>query len=140
MEEPSTKNSTPETEPSSVAEALIVIVPQTLHLIYDFHAAIRTMHRILAPGGTALVTFPGITPLGDATWVDTWMWGFTSRSAQRMFAAVFGDENVTVEVFGNVTTAAAFVVGLSADDLRPADFEAYDPRYEILVCVRAVKA
>ena len=38
-----------------------VICTQTLLLIYDVHAAVRTLHRVLKPGGTALVTVPGIS-------------------------------------------------------------------------------
>jgi SAM-dependent methyltransferase len=36
-----------------------VILTQTLHLIYDVPAAIRTLHRVLKPGGTLLLTVPG---------------------------------------------------------------------------------
>jgi SAM-dependent methyltransferase len=35
-----------------------VILTQTLHLVYDARAAIATLRRILAPGGTCLVTVP----------------------------------------------------------------------------------
>ena len=40
-----------------------IILTQTLQLIFDPPAAIRTLHRILKPGGTLLVTVPGITPV-----------------------------------------------------------------------------
>lgn len=36
-----------------------VIVTQTLHLIYEFSAAIRTLYRILKPGERLLLTSPG---------------------------------------------------------------------------------
>src|SRR5215217_1849063 len=42
-----------------------VIVTQTLQLIYDYRAALRTIHRILRPGGVALVTLPAINKSRD---------------------------------------------------------------------------
>ena len=38
-----------------------VICTQTLLLIYDVRKAVATLHRILKPGGTALVTVPGVS-------------------------------------------------------------------------------
>ena len=35
-----------------------VIVPQTLQFIYDVHSAVRTLHRILKPGGGCWRRFP----------------------------------------------------------------------------------
>ena len=40
-----------------------VICTQTLLLIYDLHAAVRTLHKILKPGGNVLVTLPGISQI-----------------------------------------------------------------------------
>jgi len=39
----------------------IPVFTQTLHLIYDVRSAIRTLHRVLKPGGVLLATFPGIS-------------------------------------------------------------------------------
>src|ERR671938_382497 len=36
-----------------------MILTQTLQYIYDLHAAIATIHRLLKPGGVVLATFPG---------------------------------------------------------------------------------
>lgn len=118
-----------------------VVLTQTLFLIYDVGAAVRTLHRILRPGGVVLVTVPGVsrsvaTYEGDA-WPDYWR--FTSLSARRLFETVFPPEEVAVEVYGNVLTAAAFLYGLAAEDLRPAELEAHDPDYELLLAVRARK-
>jgi SAM-dependent methyltransferase len=72
-----------------------VIVTQTLQLIYDVRAAVETIHRLLAPGGTALVTFPGMSPMtGDPNGKWGYFWGFTTLSARRLFGEFFGEGNV----------------------------------------------
>ena len=48
-----------------------IILTQTLHLIFDMAAAVAQMHRALAPGGVALITVPGITPLDHHEWLDS---------------------------------------------------------------------
>src|SRR4051812_42720635 len=51
------------------------ILTQTLIYIYDVRAAIRTLHRILAPGGVALVTVPGTSRIAhpeNELWGDWW--------------------------------------------------------------------
>jgi SAM-dependent methyltransferase len=115
-----------------------VICTQTLHLIYEVEAAIGTLHRMLAPGGTALVTFPGISqtcrPERDL-WGDYWR--FTSLSARRLFESAFAPEGVRVEAYGNVLAATAFLYGLATEELRPEELEPRDPDYEMLIAVRA---
>jgi SAM-dependent methyltransferase len=116
-----------------------VICTQTLTLIYELRAAIQTLHRILTPGGTLLMTVPGISPATPemATWGDRWR--FTSVSARRLLEEVFGPLNTTIETYGNVLASAAFLYGLSAEDLRREELDTRDPKYELLVAIKAVK-
>jgi hypothetical protein len=44
-----------------------------------------------------------------------------------------------VQTFGNVLTAAGFLYGLAASDLRADDLGARDPLYEVIVGLRGVK-
>jgi SAM-dependent methyltransferase len=116
------------------------IVTQTLQFVYDIRAAISTLHRILAPGGVLLATVPGLTkisPVEDARYGE-W-WHYTGRSLLRLGAEAFGDENVDVESYGNVLAASGFLYGLAASDLKPAELDARDPLYEVIVGLRAVK-
>ena len=116
------------------------IVTQTLQFVYDVRAALRTLHRILATEGVLLVTVPGLTkisPTEDAAYGE-W-WHYTARSLRRLGAEAFGDANVEVESYGNVLAATGFLYGLAASDLRPAELEAHDPLYEVVVGMRAVK-
>ena len=66
-------------------------------------------------------------------------WRFTTLSARRLFGEVFPTENVTVEAYGNVLVAVAFLHGLAAEELRQEELDHRDPDYEVLITVRAVK-
>jgi SAM-dependent methyltransferase len=116
------------------------IVTQTLQFVYDVRAALATLHRILAPGGVLLATVPGITkisPLEDEEYGE-W-WHFTARSARRLAEEAFGAGNVEARSYGNVLSAAGFLYGLAASDLKPEELGAHDRLYEVVVGVRAVK-
>jgi SAM-dependent methyltransferase len=117
-----------------------VLLPQTLQDIYDHHTAVRTLYRILRPGGTALATLPSITVV-SGTDMERWdeYWRYTSRPAQRLFADVFGEKNVEVRAHGNVLVATAFIQGFAVADLDPEDFAFNDRLIELLSTVKAVK-
>jgi SAM-dependent methyltransferase len=117
-----------------------VICLQTLLMIYDVKAAIRTLHRILKPGGTALVTIPGICQICRPD-IDSWgdYWRFTTLSARRLFEEVFEPANVTVTSYGNVLTASAFLYGLATEDLSRRELDLHDPDFQVTIGIKAVK-
>jgi SAM-dependent methyltransferase len=118
-----------------------IILTQTLHCIFDISAAVRTLHAVLRPGGVALVTLPGISQISRYDlehWGDYWR--FTSLAAEKLFAGVFGPERVTVQPYGNVLAAAAFLYGMTCNELRQRELEARDPDYEVILGVRAQRA
>ncbi len=116
-----------------------IVLTQTLHLVFDFAAAVATLRRILAPGGVVLVTVPGISQVDRGEWGNTWYWSFTSHAVQRLFEGEFGSENITVEQHGNVLSAVAFLEGLASHELTESELAANDPAYPVFVGVRAVK-
>jgi SAM-dependent methyltransferase len=118
-----------------------IILSQTLFCIYDLPAAIATLHRILEPGGTVLVTVPGISQISRFD-MDQWgdYWRFTSLSARRLFESAFGPEHVRVHAYGNVLAATAFLHGILSTELTRQELDHVDPDYEVLIAVRAVKA
>jgi glycosyltransferase involved in cell wall biosynthesis/SAM-dependent methyltransferase len=121
-----------------------VILTQTLQYIFDSRSAIKTVFRILKPGGVALVTVPGISKRSGAHSVKNssyfWHWSFTIMSAKRLFEEIFPDNNVWVDAYGNVLTAMAFLVGLATEELRREELDHYDPAYPVTIAVRAVKS
>ncbi len=118
-----------------------IILTQTLHCIFDVSAVIRNCHLALRPGGVLLATMPGISQISRYD-MDRWgdYWRFTSLSARRLLADVFGAEQVKVEAHGNVRIAAAFLYGMSLEQVNQADLTRTDPDYELLITVRAVKS
>jgi glycosyltransferase involved in cell wall biosynthesis len=117
-----------------------IVLTQVLPFIADVQAAVRTLHRILRPGGVVLATMPGISQIVRYD-MDRWgdYWRFTSLSARRTFECGFPQGDVRVEAHGNVLAATAFLQGLSSRDLRPDELDYRDPDYEVLITVRAVK-
>jgi SAM-dependent methyltransferase len=113
------------------------VLTQTLQFIYDTRAALFHAHRILRPGGVLLVTVPAVSKL-DRRLTDYWR--FTTASCTRLFAEVFGQENIIVESFGNVLTAISFLLGMAAEELSQAELDEHDKAFPLVVAVRAVKA
>jgi hypothetical protein len=117
-----------------------IILVQTLNVIFDTRNSIHNCFKALKPGGSLLVTFPGISQVSRYD-MDRWgdYWRFTDASARRLFGEVFGIDNVEVETFGNVRVASAFLYGLSNHDLKKAVLDYHDPDYQVLITVRAIK-
>ena len=116
-----------------------VVLTQTLHLIYDLQGAVRSLHRILRQGGTVLATVPGISQTSSDQWSRTWYWSLTPLAADRLFSDVFGPDQVEVSAYGNVLSSVAFLHGMAAEELRPAELDVRDSNYPLLVTVRAVR-
>lgn len=118
-----------------------IILTQTLQLIFDPPAAIRTLHRILKPGGTLLVTVPGISPVAtDSVWGPTWHWSFTENSIRRLVGARFEPADCHFQTHGNVLAAVAFLEGLAAEDLRPEELASVDLDYPVIITASARKS
>jgi SAM-dependent methyltransferase len=117
-----------------------IILTQTLQFIYDTPATIKTLHRILKPGGVLLVTVPGISQLSRHD-MDRWgeYWRFTTLSMRKLFSERFPEDAVTIEAYGNVLASTAFLHGLLARECSRAELDYRDRDYEMLITLRAVK-
>lgn len=132
------------TEPGVLPDGAFdcIVCLQTLHIIYDFRAALTSLHAALKPGGVLLATVPGIT---RACSPDRYLWGdwwrFTTGSAKRVVEEAFGpDAPVTVEAYGNVLSAVSFLHGLAAEELKREELDLRDPDFEVIVGIRAVRS
>jgi SAM-dependent methyltransferase len=119
-----------------------IICTQTLQFIYEPRLALRQLRRMLKPGGVLLLTAHGTSRIGRREGVDDWgeYWRFTAQSLQRLFGETFVDDDVHIEVYGNVLAAIATLHGLAATELSGPELDYHDPNYEVLLAVRATKA
>jgi SAM-dependent methyltransferase len=117
-----------------------IILTQTLQFIYQTRAAIRTLYRILKPGGVLLATIPGISQISRYD-MDRWgeYWRFTTLSVRKLAEEEFPTSNIEVTSHGNVLIANAYLYGLTVEDFSPSQLNYQDPDYEMLITVRAVK-
>jgi SAM-dependent methyltransferase len=117
------------------------VLTQVFPFIYNLRDAVATCHRALRPGGVLLVTVPGISQIcgyDREHWGDYWR--FTRQSLERLLGDGFGAENVSVEAHGNVFASCAFLHGLSAEDLTPAELNYRDDTFQLTIMGRAVKS
>lgn len=117
-----------------------IIIIQTLQFIYNVQDAVKTLHRILKPGGVLLASIPSVSPICRYD-MDRWgdYWRFTSAAAQKLFTDVFESENVEIDAYGNVLVSLAFLYGMASQELTVEELDFYDRDYEALVTIRAVK-
>lgn len=119
-----------------------VICTQTLLFIADYEAAIQSLHKMLRPGGVALVTVPGISPTIRGSLIGGKgedFWRFTSNSIRYVFGKWFGEEDLVVHTYGNVLTATAFLHGLVQEELTLEEMEYNDPGYEVIIGVKVTR-
>lgn len=121
--------------PESAFECFICT--QTLHFIYDIKEAIRNAYRLLRYEGVLLATLPCVSRVAAEEREDHWR--LTVDSCSRLFAEVFGAENVTVSHCGSVATCVAFLQGVAAEEMSHRKLEQVDSFFPLIICVRAVK-
>ena len=115
------------------------ILTQTLHLIDDIDAAVRSARRVLKPGGVLLATLPCSSMIATEYGAKGDHWRVTEAGARALFERVFAPGELTIRARGNVLTTTAFLHGLSCDDVTPEELALDDPAYPLLITVRAQK-
>ena len=117
-----------------------IILTQTLQFIYDLHAAMRNVHRILKPNGVLLISVPGISQISRYD-MDRWgdYWRFTTLSAEMLAQEYFENEKIEVKSHGNVLIATALLQGLSINDVSAEKFEYNDPDYQVIITIKLIK-
>lgn len=117
-----------------------IVLTQTLHLIYDFHAAIQQCHRILKPGGVLLLTVPGISHIDSGDWGKNWLWSFNTHSITKIMEEDFKPGEIEIKNYGNVMVATAFIWGVGLTEIKQRyKLDQHDPSYQVIISVRAKK-
>jgi SAM-dependent methyltransferase len=114
-----------------------IILTQTLHLVYDFPAALRTIRRILRPGGVLLLTVPGISNMDSGEWGSSWYYSFTHLALRRMAEDSLAGFESEISSYGNVLAAVGFLHGLSKEELTPAELDDHHLPYSLIHALRA---
>lgn len=117
-----------------------LILTQVFCVVPNLQQAVRTVHRILKPGGTLLASLPGLAQISRYD-MDRWgdYWRFTDLAARHLFGEVFGLERTEIVTHGNVLAVVAYLHGLAAGELTPQELDHHDPDYPVVVTVRATK-
>jgi SAM-dependent methyltransferase len=112
------------------------LVPNTFQHLAELEPALRTMLRIVKPGGSILASAAGLLPLipdgGD-------YWRLSPGGWRLVLDAEWAGCDVLVEGHGNCLAAAATMYGLAQEELSPNELDANDPRYPVLLTIRCRK-
>jgi SAM-dependent methyltransferase len=116
-----------------------IVLTQTLHLIFDMRKALAELARSLKPGGTLLVTVPGITRVDRGEWGYTWYWSLTDLALAQLLAEFFDEKDILVETFGNVFAAVSFLQGLALSEVPTSKLDILDSSFPVIVTAKVVK-
>ena len=116
-----------------------IILTQTLNLIYDYKAAIETCYRVLKKGGVLILTVPGISHIAQDEWRKYWLWSFTNASMEKIMEAHFSKKYISINTYGNVLVASAFLYGMGLPELKKEQLDYHDPHYQVIITVKAIK-
>lgn len=131
--------SKPDTVPQARFDTFICT--QTLNFIFDLDAVAESIHRLLKPGGHALISVAGISQISRYDY-DRWgdYWRFTDQSLRKLLSKYFGENECKVVAYGNVATSCLFLQGVALEDIAdPKLLDTSDPNYQMIVCAVAAK-
>lgn len=112
------------------------LLPNTLQHVETLRPALRTMLRVIRPGGTLLASAAGFLPLipdgGD-------FWRLSAQGWRRLLADEWKGCEIAVESHGNCLAAIGAMHGLAHEELTDGELDVIDPRYPVLVTIRCRK-
>lgn len=114
------------------------IATQTLQYVDDPVAAVSNLSQALAGGGTLLLTVPCLSRL-DPEQRNVDRWRFTPLGLEDLVRRGCTEGELDVRGYGNVLASTAFLMGLAADELRPAELDDLDPDFPLVACARVRK-
>ena len=131
------------TRPESLPEKMVdcFICTQTLNFIFDIRKAVDGCFKLLRDGGVFLGTVSGNSEISRYD-MDRWgdYWRFTNLSLKKLFTEYFREENITIQTYGNVFAANAFLQGLALEDIEDKSLlNENDPDYQVTLGIRAVR-
>jgi glycosyltransferase involved in cell wall biosynthesis len=116
-----------------------IILTQSLQLVFDLEKAVTRLYAALKPGGTLLLTVPGISSIDRGEWANSWCWSFTAVSIRRLFQVLFTSDTLDIKTHGNVFAAMAFLQGASLEEVDRTKLDIHDQAYPVIITLRAQK-
>ena len=113
-----------------------LVVMQTLQYLARPEIAVAGCLRALRPGGTLLLAVPALAPHDQREAETSDHWRFWPAGVASMLRRVAPDLDHQVTGYGNLVASLAFLHGLCAEELKPAELLSHDPRFPIVVCAR----
>jgi SAM-dependent methyltransferase len=124
--------SSPGVVPEAAFDTFLLL--QTLQYVPDVGRALQHAWASLRPGGVLFISAPGLSRIDPAD---------RSHDVRRFTPAGFGDAlaalegaELEVEVYGNVLAAVTYLLGISAEELKPAELAVADPDFPVTLCAR----
>jgi SAM-dependent methyltransferase len=113
-----------------------LVVTQTLQYIPEPERALAVCVESLRPGGSLLVAVPALAPHDTHEAPEADHWRFWPAGLLYLLQRVAPEASHTVAGYGNLVATIAFLQGLSAEELKPAELRHNDPRFPVVVCAR----
>jgi len=112
------------------------LLPSTLQHLQRLEPCLRQALRVIRPGGVILATAAGFVPLIPD---GPDYWRLSAEGWRDIAARVWPGCEVRVEAYGNCLAAVTAMLGLAAEELTPAELDAMDLRYPVVVAIRCRK-
>lgn len=114
------------------------IITQTLQYVSRPLTAVENLRSTLGPGGVAFITVPCASRI-DPELEKADRWRFTPLGLETVLRQAGEWAELEVRGYGNVLTGVAFLMGISAEELREGELSDYDPHFPLVACARARK-
>ncbi|MEV6350260.1 methyltransferase domain-containing protein [Actinoplanes sp. NPDC051851] len=111
-----------------------IVLTQTLQLLADPAAALRTCATALRAGGTLLITAPSVARISPSAGPAD-RWRFTPSGLQHLLRDWPGPSTVTA--YGNLRTCLAALLGEAAQELTTTELDHHDPAFPLLTAAVA---
>lgn len=123
-----------------------IVIPFTMHHIYDLDAALHHVVRLLKPGGVALVNFvcvdydmPDGLDMGTGAPLHVFWW-FTPLQVENLLRRAGLEAGAfSLTVYGNLFARVAYQMNLPAEEMTTEERNHRDPGHPLLICARIVR-
>lgn len=117
-----------------------IILTNVLSCLFDIRGAISNSKKMLKPGGTAIITVPGIAQISQQDYNSYGQyWRFTPMCLEKLLREGFGKMDISIKSYGNVKAATSFLYGESVASLKKEELEYFDPDYPMIIGAMVTK-